>query len=283
MSVKTKIHWCDSTVNPTMGCDGCEIWTSRTKTCYAGTLHTRFGGVTPGYAPSFTEVTLFPGRMIEAAGWPNLSGKPRKDKPWLNSLPRQIFVSDMSDSLSKVVTFKYLRDEIIANVTSVQGKRHHWHWLTKRPDRMAKFSAWLKALGTSWPENLWAGTSITTQATTSRIDSLLKVGDEQTIRFLSVEPQIERIDLRPWLPKLDWVIQGGESGRKARPFNLAWGDDMIAQCSQHSVALFIKQLGSVVTEGGERVTFEDSYASDWSEWPERLRIRKMPISGGQTE
>ena len=26
MSVKTKIQWCDSTVNPTMGCDGCEIW-----------------------------------------------------------------------------------------------------------------------------------------------------------------------------------------------------------------------------------------------------------------
>ena len=26
MSVKTKIQWCDSTVNPTMGCDGCELW-----------------------------------------------------------------------------------------------------------------------------------------------------------------------------------------------------------------------------------------------------------------
>ena len=26
MSIKTKIQWCDSTVNPTMGCDGCELW-----------------------------------------------------------------------------------------------------------------------------------------------------------------------------------------------------------------------------------------------------------------
>ena len=217
MSIKTKIQWCDSTVNPTMGCGGCEIWSSQIKTCYAGTLHTRFGGVTPGYAPSFAEVTLFPGRMAEAAGWSGLSGKARKDKPWLNGLPRLTFVSDMSDALSKIVTFEYLRDEVITNVTTDAGKRHDWLWLTKRPERMAKFSSWLKGLGITWPENLWAGTSVTTQVTTSRIDSLLKVGDERTIRFLSVEPQIEPIDLRVWLPKLDWVIQGGESGRRGDP------------------------------------------------------------------
>jgi protein gp37 len=245
MSAKTKIQWCDSTVR---GCDGCEIWNSKIKTCYAGTLHTRFGGVTPGYASSFTGVTLFPGRMVEAARWSDLSGTMRKDKPWLDGLSRLIFVSDMSDSLSKIMTFESLRDEVITNVTSEAGKRHCWLWLTKRPERMAKFSSWL---GAPWPDNLWAGTSVTTQVTTSRIDSLLRVGDERTIRFLSVEPQVERIDLLPWLPKLDWVIQGGESGRKARPFDIAWADDMINQCSQHGVALFIKQLGSEVTDRGE--------------------------------
>ena len=26
MSYKTKIQWCDSTVNPTMGCPGCELY-----------------------------------------------------------------------------------------------------------------------------------------------------------------------------------------------------------------------------------------------------------------
>ena len=279
MSVKTKIQWCDSTVNPTMGCDGCEIWSSQIKTCYAGILHTRFGGVTPGYAPSFAEVALFPGRMAEAAGWSDLSGKTRKDKPWLNGMPRQTFVSDMSDALSKIVTFEYLRDEVIANVTSKVGKRHHWHWLTKRPERMATFSSWLNGLGITWPENLWAGTSVTTQVTTSRIDSLLKVGDERTIRFLSVEPQIEPIDLRVWLPKLDWVIQGGESGPKGRPFDLAWADDLIDQCSKHSVPLFIKQLGSVVTHRRERIAFQDGHGSDWTEWPKRLRVRQMPKVG----
>ena len=262
-----------------MGCDGCEIWSSEIKTCYAGMLHTRFGGVTPGYAPRFTDVTLFPGRMTEAASWSDLSAKPRKDKPWLDGLPRQIFLSDMSDALSKSVPFNYLREEVITNVTSEQGQRHHWHWLTNRPGRMAKFSAWLNGLGTTWPENLWAGTSITTQTTTGRINSLLKVGDEQTIRFLSVEPQVEKIDLLPWLPKLDWVIQGGESGRKGRPFDLAWADDLIDQCSQHGVALFIKQLGSYVTHRGDRISFQDNHASDWMDGLERLRVRQMPMVG----
>ena len=78
MSIKTKIQWCDSTVNPTMGCDGCEIWGSQRKTCYAGVLHTRFGGVTPGYAASFENVERFPGRMAEAAVWTDLSGKPQR-------------------------------------------------------------------------------------------------------------------------------------------------------------------------------------------------------------
>src|SRR5206468_11597839 len=67
MSIKTKIQWCDSTVNPTMGCDGCEIWGPQRKTCYAGTLHGRFGGHTQGYAPTFELVTAFPGRMAKAA------------------------------------------------------------------------------------------------------------------------------------------------------------------------------------------------------------------------
>jgi protein gp37 len=279
MSVKTSIQWCDSTVNPTMGCDGCEIWGPQRKTCYAGTLHRRFGGVTPGYAPRFEQVTLFPGRMADAAGWSDLTGRPRPDKPWLDGLPRLIFVSDMSDALSKAVTFDYLRDEVIAQVTGEAGARHRWLWLTKRPERMAQFSAWLGDRGIGWPENLWAGISITTQATTSRIKSLLRVGGDTTIRFLSVEPQFEPVDLRAWLPRLNWVIQGGESGRQARPFDLAWADDLIEQCRTPQVPLFIKQLGAVVVSHEERLTLQDGHGGDWAEWPERLRVRRMPKLG----
>jgi protein gp37 len=276
MSIKTKIQWCDSTVNPTMGCDGCEIWGPQRKTCYAGTLHGRFGGHTKGYAPTFEQVTAFPGRMAKAAHFSDLTGKPRPDKPWLDGLPRTIFVSDMSDSLSSTVTFEYLQDEIVANVAGGPGRRHRWLWLTKRPERMAGFSSWLGDQGIGWPDNLWAGTSVTTQATTSRIKSLIKVGSPRTTRFLSVEPQVEPIDLGRWLPKLDWVIQGGESGSNARRFDLAWAVGLIGQCRSVGVPYFLKQLGSAVVRDGHRLSFEDGHAGDWLEWPEEVRVREMP-------
>jgi protein gp37 len=261
-----------------MGCDGCEIWGSLRKTCYAGTLHVRFGGVTPGYAPRFEEVTLFPGRVAEACGWSDLAGKVRGDKPWLDGLPRLIFVSDMSDSLSATVPFEFLRDEIVLNVAGERGRRHRWLWLTKRPDRMAKFSRWLEEGGIDWPENLCAGTSVTSQTTTSRIKHLVRVGGERTVRFLSVEPQIEAIDLSAWLPRIDWVIQGGESGRNARAFDIAWAQTLINRCDELGVPLFLKQLGSHVVEDGRRLEFADGHAGDWAEWPERLKVRQLPAA-----
>jgi protein gp37 len=277
MSKTTKIQWCDSTVNPTMGCDGCELWSNDRKTCYAGLLHTHYGASNSGYAPTFEDVTLFPGRMADATRWTDLTGRKRPEKPWLDGLPRLIFVSDMSDALSKIVTFDYLVSEIIANVTSDEGRRHQWLWLTKRPDRMAKFSEWLAARCHQWPLNLWAGTSVTTQATTSRIRQLLEVGHNRTIRFVSVEPQVEPIDLGESLPKLSWVIQGGESGAQARPFDLEWAVALLTECRRHGVPYFLKQLGSRVVRSGEKLRFGNGHAGDWSEWPCELRVRQFPI------
>ena len=273
MAAKTKIQWCDSTANPTMGCDGCELWNANRKSCYAGVLHQRFGGVTPGYAPSFEEVTPFPGRMADAARWKDLSGTKRKDKPWLDGLPRLIFVSDMSDSLSKSVSFEFLKEEVIDVAMSPDGKRHIWLWLTKQPQRMAKFSDWLRS---DWPENLWVGTSVTSQKTTTRIGHLLRVGHEKTTRFLSIEPQFDEIDLSQWLPELDWIIQGGESGHGCREFKTEWAEELISQCRTKGVAFFLKQLGSFVTQNGRRLEFNDNHAGDWDEWPKNMKVRQMP-------
>lgn len=278
MGRNTAIQWCDDTVNPTMGCDGCELWNTERTTCYAGVLHRVRGGHNKGFAPTFEEVTPFPGRMAKAAKWSDLTGKVRSEKPWLDGMPRLIFVSDISDALSQAVSFEYLRDEVISTVISGQGSRHRWLWLTKRPARMGRFSRWLLERGIAWPINLWAGTSITTQRTTRRIGPLLGVGDEETTRFLSVEPQIEPIDLCPWLPRLDWVIQGGESGGKARPFDVAWAVDLLRQCRQAGVPYFLKQLGALVIVGGQRRKLVDRHGGDWSEWGAAIRVRELPVT-----
>lgn len=122
MSKTTPIQWCDSTVNPTMGCDGCELWSPQRHSCYAGILHDRKGGTNVGFSPEFNILTLHRGRMAEAAKWSDLLGRVRDDAPWVDGQPRLIFVSDMSDSLSDEVTFGYLLTEVIDVVGSVNGR-----------------------------------------------------------------------------------------------------------------------------------------------------------------
>lgn len=305
MSQHTSIQWADGTVNPTMGCDGCELWGPERKTCYAGKLHQVRGG-NPGYAPTFEQVTLFPGRTAKAARWSDMRGKARPYKPWLDGLPRVIFLFDMSDGQSRSVPFDYLRAEVIDVVASPLGQRHIWMWLTKRSARMARFADDLARQGVRWPANLWAGTSVTNRATLSREKDLRSV--PAAVRFLSVEPQVEHITLPPDA-NVDLVIQGGESGPGARPFHVSWARSLMRQCRERGVAYFLKQLGAHVLDrndagsNGEpddawpegtddklrwedgqprfqgedvRVRLRDSHGGDWSEWPETLRVRNFP-------
>jgi protein gp37 len=186
----------------------------------------------------------------------------------------------MSDSLSNSVPFEFLLDEIVKPAHEGPGGRHDWLWLTKRPRKMAKFALWLAERGVKWPDNLWAGTSVTSVRSTERISDLLRVGSGTTTRFLSVEPQVEPLDLRPWLSQLNWVIHGGESGRSARRFDVAWARRLIEQCAGLGVPFFLKQLGSRAFESGTSLRFADSHAGDWSEWPEDLRVRQAPARVG---
>ncbi len=274
MGIKTKIQWTDSTVNPTMGCDGCELWCNQRRSCYAGKLHDRWGKTNKGLSDTFDQLACYPGRMEKAARWSSLEGRLREGEPWKIKLPRMIFVSDMSDALSKDVSFEYLKEEVIDVAASAMGQQHNWQWLTKRPERMAEFAVWLADMNESWPSNLWAGTSLTTNGTRSRIAPLLKVPAE--VRFLSVEPQIEDIDLTGYLGGIYWVIQGGESGNDARPFEVEWADKMRRQCEDADVPYFLKQLGASAYEHGEPIELKDGHGGDWIEWDERLRVRQFP-------
>ena len=282
MADETRIHSCDSTVNPVMGCDGCELCSDVRESCYAWFLHQRHGKTNPGYATDFNRVERFPGRMAKAAKLSDLTGRPRRHKPWLDGCPRIIFISDMGDALNMTVSFEYLEAEIIDTVTSAFGRRHVWLWLTKRPERMAEFSAWLGDWGVTWPTNLWAGTTVTTQATTSRLDHLANVGQDSTAKLVSVEPQLDLVDLGLHLSGLDWVIQGGESGRGndpktgPRPFDVAWARQLRDQCHEAGVAYFLKQLGARPRVDGEPLGLNDRHNSDWDEWPEDLCVREVP-------
>lgn len=88
------------------------------------------------------------------------------------------------------------------------------------------------------------------------------------------------------LPRLDWVIIGGESGSKAeaRVHDIAWDRAIIRQCRAAGVAVFVKQLGSnpmvsMIDDMPAQPSDVDpadlaAYARQWAETPLQLRHKK---------
>ncbi len=139
-----------------------------------------------------------------------------------------------------------------------------------------------------WPlPNVHLGVSAENQETANdRIPALLAT--PAAVRWVSAEPLLGKLDLRSWLeidrergnpkwirsgfaPELDWVVVGGESGQRARRFEPAWAELLVAQCKAAGVAVFVKQMGAnVVVPNDGRLApcaFEDGEENGWP--PER--------------
>lgn len=162
---------------------------------------------------------------------------------------------------------------------------------------------------TAWPlANCWLGTSVENQHWADiRIPELLAT--PAAVRFLSCEPLLGPLDLKLAMTRAyesgyrgrwpGWVIVGGESGPKARPFDLAWARSIVSQCRAAGVPVFVKQLGAkpfTVGDDGPGVRAPRSYkraypdeagrfwldkvdrkGGDMAEWPEDLRVREWPV------
>jgi len=109
---------------------------------------------------------------------------------------------------------------------------------------------------------------------------------------VSVEPMLEEIDLwsanyknpsggitgaiTAWGGGVDWIIIGGESGSKARPFHVEWARSLIDQCREAGTAVFMKQAGSNAFYEGKPFKTKSRAGSDPSEWPEWARVQEFP-------
>lgn len=169
------------------------------------------------------------------------------------------------------------------------------------------------------PPQIWLGVSVEDQAMADRrIPVLLKTPAAK--RFVSYEPALGPVDFKRFLPiqldpsryvasqlgdrstdgftdgtfpGLDWIIPGGESGPYARPCDIAWARNTIAQCKEAGVPCFVKQLGASpylidmqapdgdwrhldFEDGAFYVRLKDRKGGDWSEWPKDLRVREFP-------
>jgi protein gp37 len=258
MAKKSGVTWCDSAVNPTIGCVGCEIWNPKAGVykCYAGKMYRRFH---PHAIPFESGVKERPGRMAECRKWPDLTGKRRPLKPWLDLLPRIVFISDMSDAI--LAPFEYLYKEIIPVVRETP---HLYLWPTKHPGRMVLFAQWLEDQG-EWPENLVPGVSITSEANRQRLSVMASYPGWKKRPFISYEPALEYVDLTNAIGAFSYfslVIFGGISGAGSTAVDVRIARRVMEET--RAAKFFMKQLG-----GRGKSDLEQDFPVD-------LRVREYP-------
>jgi len=142
--------------------------------------------------------------------------------------------------------------------------------------------------GSNWPlKNVWLGVSAEDQKRADeRIPALLDT--PAAVRFVSVEPQLENIDLtaihdaRRCYQKtfdalepdyvsqlncasIDWVICGAESGPGRRPFNEDWARSLRDQCEAAGTPFFLKQMPAATPKGVIEIPILDGRR--WIEFP----------------
>jgi len=277
----TNISWTEQTWNPIVGCS---ITSPGCTNCYAMKMANRLCKMDPG--------SYYRGTVKTINGKPVWTGQlnraPRYilQKPLKRKKPTLYFVNSMSDLFHEDVPDEWI-DEVFGVIANCP--HHTFQVLTKRSDRMQKYfndpdrfhmiegmaqsiyhgrtgedpSMWLAVHDLP---NCWLGVSAENQEQANiRIPHLLDT--TAAIRFVSVEPQLENINLtklpHPNFPvngyyvdplngvvvdsmycetnKLDWIIQGCESGPGARRFYTDWARFMRDQCAMADVPYFLKQ------------------------------------------
>lgn len=252
------IEWTEKTWNPITGCTkvsaGC-------KNCYAEGMAHRFWG-----DRSFSEIQFHEERL---------------EIPLKREKPTTWFVNSMSDLFHGQIYSEWLEKILGVMILTPQ---HKYQVLTKRPEQMFRrmteetlLGARSKAveLTNEFPSlkntigaisnplpNLYLGVSVENQkAANDRIALLLRT--PAAMRFLSCEPLLEEITVMPWLERsretgsnhqfsdrsgargrIHLVICGGESGHKARPFDVNWARSLQNECRNANVSFFMKQVGS---------------------------------------
>jgi protein gp37 len=225
MAVSSSIEWTEATWNPIAGCT---ILSPGCTNCYAMRLAQRLQAMGQNKYIGTTRISggraKWTGRIVldDAA----------LDLPRTWKKGRLIFVNSMSDLFHERVPVAFVERVFAVMAATPQ---HTYQVLTKRAERLEVVSSSLR-----WPENVWAGVSVESEAYWWRVDHLRRVAAR--VRFLSLEPLLGPIG--PFdLQGIDWVIAGGESGPNSRPIDVEWVRTIRDACIDQGVAFHFKQWG----------------------------------------
>ena len=141
----------------------------------------------------------------------------------------------------------------------IQQTRHlTWLILTKRAERIAE------CLPADWGAgyaNVLLGATVEHAKYLPTLDDLMS--NPAAGYFMSAEPLLDELDVRPWLSRLAAVFAGGETGPEARPCYLRYARRLRDQCAGAGVPFMWKQWGEfspyytgVDEQTGEAVTRE---------------------------
>ncbi|HEY2010568.1 MAG TPA: phage Gp37/Gp68 family protein [Rhizomicrobium sp.] len=259
MAEKTGISWCDATFNPWMGCTkvspACD-------NCYAEKLVTGrmgkdlWGAGKPRHRTSVSN-------WKKARQW-NKTPAQLIGSQWPGRKPR-VFAASLADIFDNEIDPAW-RDDFWALVRETPNLQ--WLIVTKRIGNAAKM------LPADWGNGYPNVTLIITVANQPEADrDVIKLLLTPALsRGLSVEPMLGHMHLGylGWpaspsrrrdgynaligarydnggmverLPKLDWVICGGESGPGARPMHPNWARALRDQCAAAEIPFHFKQWG----------------------------------------
>jgi protein gp37 len=255
MATNSKIEWTEATWNPVAGCT---IVSPGCTNCYAMRLAARL---------AVMGQEKYVGTTRKTGGRAKWNGTVKVDHPSLG-IPRRwkkgrlIFVNSMSDLFHERVPLEFIK--LVFDVMR-ETPQHTYQVLTKRAERLEELSPKLQ-----WPENVWMGVSVESEAYASRIDCLRRT--RAKIKFLSLEPLLGPLDGLE-LDGIDWVIAGGESGPGARPMRKEWVRSIRGQCLEADVPFHFKQWGGTNKKRAGRVLD----GRTWDQWPgKKPRVRSRP-------
>jgi protein gp37 len=216
MAENSKIGWTHHTMNFWWGCDKVSV---ECAFCYIGPIMKR-GGHEPFDGP------------IRTMNW---SGPAKWNRRASEAGIRQrVFTCSMSDffhdgaDLWRPEAWEIIRE----------CKNLDWLILTKRPELAAE------RLPPDWGEgypNVWLGVTAGCEKSVWRLDCLRTI--PAVLKFVSAEPLLGRMDFRPYLSWLGWVITGAERAakEKRRAMDIDWVRDIDCQCKDAGVPHFFKQ------------------------------------------
>ncbi|MBK7397208.1 MAG: phage Gp37/Gp68 family protein [Myxococcales bacterium] len=283
MGKDSKIQWTDHTFNPWWGCT--KVSPACTN-CYAEAFARRTGRDLWGPRAD---------RMVTKGPWKEAL---RWDRDARASGERaRVFCSSMADVFEEGAELDSVRARLWTVIEATPSL--DWLLLTKRPHLVHRLVPWR----TTWPTNVWLGTTAENQEWADRrIPELL--ANPAVLHFVSAEPLLGPLDLTRWLgdgrvrsgpsTTIDWVIVGGESGGRARAMDPAWAralrDQVVAQgvpfhfkqwgefgeCAEASPKrAHLTSSGEVVYRLGTKNTGRQLDGRDWDQLP-RVAKRLLP-------